>query len=378
MAQESSETALDSTFGGLETVRPDLARAEAREMERRAAGDPPKVGPEKGPPPIEPEKPAPSAPPAEEARPEKEEPEEVTDPKAREAAPPGGSEAEGGRDEQSPDDEQAALDAIIGKYQGDPRSMAKAYRELRSLQTRTAEDRKGVHAQLEKALEIIDRDYVNQNGELMLRPEVAARQLRQQRGREAGLQAPPDEKAVRAEVEAEFRKSAEESFEPEVVPQILERQKSLIDKTAKDRFERASIAFQASRYQVIAEVGNIVGEHLQKFPEDKAIMPEINKIYERLPEELRPRAIIEEWLPIGQVAELVRLKSNLSGMLKQAFALGKKSKGTVTPTDGGAPSGSRPPPSNSRGGSREDAERVFKDSLIRGSGLPSIDSLRAK
>lgn len=374
---KSSEAALDETFGPLSNVRPSLAAAEAKERERREK-DGPVAAPEieYGRPKLDTERLG-----IKDAADEKdaEKGKETPPAEAAPKEPPAEDGEDSGSDSESPDDDNAALDALVDKYRGNKRSMAKALRELRSLQTRTAEERKEVEARLEAAASVLDSDYDWVDGKPVLKAEAASRAMRNARSAaERGTVRVPSEAEIRAQVESEFRKTASELFDDEQMPAFLSKMRPVIDAQVNERVAVAKTAAETQRFQMLSEVGNVVTRHLAEHPEDKALLPEIDKVYGGIPEELRAAAILEEWLPFGQIAELVRLKAKLPDILKDAYALGKKHRGSPSePTTAGTPGRSRPGPGTGRG-TRSDSERAFKDAVVRGTGLPGLDSILSR
>jgi hypothetical protein len=361
---DSSEAALDHTFGALSTIRPDLAAAEVKEREQQKAGIAPRLSAEVGRPKLDSEAVEPK-------------PEEVAPDAAREAPPAKGDEKTGS-DHESPDNDDAALDALVAKYKGQPKSMATAIREIRSLQTRTAEEKKELEDRIGAASAVLDSDYDVVDGKYVLKADVAARHLRAQRGNGAGPTRMPTEAEIRSTVEADFRKYGEKLVEDEHIPAYLNQMKPLIDQTVNERMvsARAHHDYQKTAMQVA--VGDVIGRHLAAHPEDKEILSDIDSLYAGIPEEARIIALLEDWLPLGTVAELVRIKKSLPTIVKDAYELGKKSRGqSATLTEGGSPGRSRPAPTGGRGSSSE-AVRVLKENVLRGSGLPSLDDLFAK
>ena len=366
----TTTSVIDDTFGPLSTIRPNLAAEEAREGERKQDGKAPKRALETGAPLLDSQRdPGDGIPSVVEGG------NEPKTPEAARKTPPADGETESGSDHESPDDESAALDALVDKYQGKPRSMAKAIQGLRSLQTRTAEEKKALEDQVSAAAEVIDRDFDWIDGKPVLKAEVAARSLRNGSGRSRGPFAMPTEAEVRASVTAEFKEDAADLFEEDQIPSYLAKMRPRIDKLTAERFTTAKAQVEAQRYNMLAEVGNVVERHLREHPEDKSIMGEVDKLYANIPEEIRAAAVLEEWMPFGQMAELVRIKSSLPQIAKDAFELGKKHRGeSGKVTEPGTPGKSRPAPTNGRG-SDSDAVQAMKAGVLRGSGLPSLDEL---
>lgn len=370
---------IDQTFGVLENVRPELAQAEAGERARKAEAKAPKRALELARPVLDAELIDEQAPANQDPNPAPEADGKKKTEAARSDAPPAAVDDDSGRDPESPDEAEADLAALLDKYQGNPRSLAKAVRGLRTLQTQTAEDRNKLIEQVETLVQLVDNDYDFVDGKPVLKPSTAARQLSAQRG---GGRAPfqaPTEAQVRAEVEAEFKQQAGEAVQEDQLPRFLEVMRPLIDRHVKERLTTAQTQAQAQRIQMLSEVGGVVQRHMQAHPEDEKLLPEIDKIYGGIPEELRSAAVLDEWLPFGEMADLVRLKTRLPEIVKKAYELGKKHRGNAgTPAEAGAPGRSRPTAPTGRT-SQEDADRQFKDSIIRGgSGLPSIDSIFAR
>lgn len=363
-AGEVQASVIDQTFGPLSGIRPDLA---ANEDKSKADGPQKAIrAQEVGRPVLDSER-----------APEKAI--DTTDEKSTtEAAldkPPAEVDEASGSDEQSPEGEQAVLDALIAKYQGKPKSLAKALREMRSLQTKTAEERKALEAQMEAISEVIDRDYETVDGKLVLRAEAAGRALRGGQGRAKPF-APPTEAEIRAQVEGEFRAQAADLFDEDQIPAYLQKMKPMIDSLAAERGAMAKAKAEAFRYNMLAEVGNIVESHLRDYPDDKKIMPEIDAIYGGIPEELRHAALLDEWLPFKKVAELVRVKNSVPTLVKEAYELGKKHRGAAEKvTDAGAPGKSRPAPQRGAGSGSDVVSGISKQRVVEGSGLPSIDTL---
>jgi hypothetical protein len=308
---------------------------------------------------------------AEEAAPTKEKEPEA----AREAPPADGKEAKGS-DSESPDDEDAALDALVEKYQGKPRSIAKALRGIRSLQTATAEEKKALEERFEAAAAIIDSDYDLVDGKYTLKPDVAGRTLRATRGEQPKILRVPSEAEIRAQVEGDFKTRGGELFDESQMPAYLQHMKPLIDQTVAERLNAAKATADANRTALQVACGDIVNRHIAAHPDDKELLPELDKLYSGIPEEARAIAFLEEWFPFGKMAELVRTQKALPKMLKEAYKLGREHRGqAATITEAGSPKGSGATAPRSGRGTRSDAERDFKDSVIRGSGLPSLDSL---
>jgi len=369
----SSKSVIDEAFGQLSGIRPDLANDEARELERKQAGKSPKRSLETGSPLLDSQR-EPG-----DGVPETVESETETKPStaARETLP-ADDDLASGSDPESPDDEDAVLDALVEKYQGKPKSMAKAIRGIRSLQTKTAEEKKVLEDQVDAITNVIDRDYDWVDGKPVLKPEVAARALRNSNGRgKAGSFNIPSESDIRSEVTEEFRKAGEDVFNEDQMPAYLLKYKPLIDSQVSERMKTAKIQAETFRYNMLAEVGNVVERHLREHPSDKEIIGDIDAMYAGVPEELRPAAVLEEWIPFGKVAELVRVKAKLPAMIKEAYELGKKHRGEAGKvTESGSPGRSRPAPTTGRGNQSE-AVKALKDGMMRGSGLPSIDDLFA-
>ena len=353
----ATDDALAGLLGTLENARPELAKVEAVEVERKGDGKPGRRGIELARPVLD------------------EELVEVpeTTEAARESAPPAEVDGKDGSDLESPDAEQAALDALFEKYQGNPRSMAKAIRNLRSLQTQTAEDRNELLAKLESVAGVIDSDYDWVDGKPVLKASVAAKQLRSAGSRSAPVGA-PSEDDIRMQVQTEFAQHAGEAIDESQLPRFLEIMSPLIEKQVKERVTVTKAQIQSQRFQMLSEVGQVVQRHLTAHPEDKDLLSEIDAVYGGIPEELRSASILEEWLPFEKVADLVRLKSKLPSIVKDAYELGKKHRGNAgTPTESGAPGKSRPGAGTKAG--KVDPDREFKDRMMHGSGLPSIDTL---
>ncbi len=363
---DSAEAALDHTFGPLGNVRPDLAANEEGEIARRAQGGAPKRSFEIDRPALDSELP-----------PKDDKTEDAKKAEAARTTPPAEAAKEDGSDPESPDNEDDVLASIVDKYQGNTRSMAKANREIRSLQTKTAEEKKALEQQLEAVAAVIDRDYDWVDGKPVLKPEVAARSLRNESGRPKGQFAVPSEDEIRASVETEFKKQAVDLFDEDQIPSYMSKMKPMIDSLTKERMNAAKVQAETYRYNMLAEVGNVVERHLRVHPDDKAIMPEVDAFYANVPEEMRAAAVLEEWIPFGKIAELVRIKKSLPSIAKEAYELGKKHRGeSGKVTEPGSPGRSRPTPPNARGSSG-DVTSDFKESVKRGSGLPSIDTIFA-
>lgn len=365
---DSATAALDHTFGPLSRVEPGLAASEEKERGAQKTGAPAKAGLELGRPMLDSELPPPQI----------EEPKiEAPDPAPQET--PGDGEKPSGSDPESPDEDTAALDAILAKYQGKPRSLAQAYREIQGSQTRTAEEKKALQAQLDSVAEVIDRDYEWVEGKPVLKTDVAARHLRAQRGTET--EAPPafpTQEQVRAQVEEEFRNDGLEIFDETQIPAFLAKMKGTIDKVAAERFQIARTQYEAQLYAMQAAVGDMVNRHLAAHPEHKDLLPVIDQFYAGIPERARTVALLENWLPLPRIAELLHTERSVKQMVTDAYNLGKKARGqAATVTDSGSPGRSRPTPPNGRGTSA-DAVRTMKDRVVGGSGLPSIDTIFAK
>lgn len=366
----NGESVIDTTFGPLSGIRPDLAAGEVAEAERKEAGKPAKRAFDIERPILDSERIE------EEPDPDKEVPPKA----ARDNAPPAEGSTDTGGDPESAGDDDAALEALVDKYQGKPKSMAKAMRELRRLQTATAEERKDLETQLEAALGVIDSDYEWVNGKPVLKSDVAARSLRNGAGKPPSQFVPPTEEQVRAQVTSEFKQAAADSFDDDQIPVYLQRMKPMIDKITGERLEVAKAQVAAQRYGMLAAVGDVVERHLRAHPEDKDIMGDIDAIYANVPEEVRHAAILDEWMPFGRIAELVRTEKSVRKIAKEAYDLGRKHRAEGgKPADAGAPGKSGSSPRKPSGQSAETVvSGLSKEGILRGSGLPSIDQLFAR
>jgi hypothetical protein len=280
-----------------------------------------------------------------------------------------------GSDLESPDDDQAALDALVGKYNGDKKLMAGAIRGMQSLQNKTAEEKKEIQDRLNAAAEVLDTDYNWVDGKPVLKAEVAARHLRSQRKETQVPFRVPTEAEIRENVEGQFRERAIKLVGEDQADPFMAEMKSVIDQTVADKLQSAKIAVETQRTNMRLAVGEMIGNHLAAHPDDKNIMGEIDQIYAGMPEEVRIIAFLEDWVPLGQIAELVRLKKDLPKIVKDAYSLGKQHRGKeATLTEAGAPGKSRPTPHGARGTAR-DAVSEFKNRVLAGTGLASLDSI---
>jgi len=355
--------ALEDTFGGIDrSSRPDLALSERAFRERAEEPEP------------KPEKPAPAgeepAPrPADEAPPEGEgeEPAPAAAGKAGEAAEPGEPEL-------AEDDVPEDLEGILSKYRT-KRGLASAVRELRRLQKTTADGKKESEKRLDEIAQIFDEHFdPTDDGKFVLKPEAAARALQARRG-QAGLPPGlPQERDVRQQVEQEFRADLAETVAEEDVDVVLKSQriKARIDQTVKERIEQAKMKHKAWAIGVSAEVGNIVQKHLHEHPEDEKLMPVLDKIIERFPEQIRASVIAEGWIDLPELAEAYRIRQELPSLVKKAYHLGlKHGQKRVHPVDAGAPGKGGQGPRKGRADSESD--RTFKEAILGAGILPSLD-----
>lgn len=359
-ADGTAASILDSSLGpASRTSRPELAAAE--EQERKRLGKVPTTGgvpqaPEGLEGPEEPAAPAPEG----------------------DGAPEGEGKPKDGKGAESAvsDEGKASVAKILAKYHGKPESIAQALKSEQALQNRTAEELKTLHAQLSPIAEIVERDYERtSDGTYVLRPDAAARALQSARGK---VEVPelPDARSIRTEIEQGLREALLETHEEEDVDTVLQSPKvqARIEREIKEKVETAKAQRQAAIAGAHAEITNIVTTHLSQHPGDKEILEDISRVYEGLPEGIRPIAMIEGWLPFGEVAEMVRMKRAFPKALEEAYLEGVKAgSNKVKPTDAGSPGRSGARGSSATGAGDSGAD--FKARIMADTKLPGIETI---
>lgn len=352
---------LTNHFGtAAESSRPDLGLIDTKEPER------PK--PDEQPPPTDalltdapakaPEKPATEEKPAGEegATPEK----------------PAGDEppaAEEGRE---------LLDSILSKYRSKPEALARSERADSLLAYKTPEERTAAKQKLEAMLSVHEKFFeTDANGQFRLRTDEAARALRDARN-PRNVPPAPDEKALRKTVESELTQLLGAGLEEEDVETYMAQPEiqQLIDQTTKARSEVQRAQHEAAVSGAMAEVSQILADHFTAHPQDKPLIGKISAVYEGIPEEIRPLAILENWLPLDQVAEMVRLREQLPSIVEEAFKAGLQArKKAVVPKDAGSPGSSGPGATGRTGAATDPTGADFKAQILRaGGGLPGVES----
>ena len=362
---------ISQTFGGIErSARPDLGDMEAAaKAAEQASQTTPEVEPlEKT------ETPPKEAAPEEASQPNGETQEEVSG-EPKEAAPEKATAEDAQKTEESHEppgeDHETGLEKILAKYQGKPEAAAKDIRELQRLQNKTAEERNILTERLEKVYAHFN---FNEKGEPVLKPEAAAKALAAQRGQRPTQPEEIPESAVRESIEEAHRKVLTESIAPDDVDEVLQGMKPLIDQQVKEKMAVIKTQQEAVRIGMHAQLGDHISRFFVANPEHKENLPEISAFYEKMPEEVRTRAILEGHIPIDFVAKAVFMEKNVRKDLRSAFEKGvevgmKRVEAQGAGSTGGGSKSVR------RTGDQQDDDAAFKKAVL-GAGIgPGIESL---
>lgn len=353
---------IDGTFGDLSTSeRPDLAVMEQ-------GTETPQTPPAEPQPPAAPpqEAPAPGdetqeTPPAQETAPGGEPKEGVTDT----ATPP-----TDGTLESIPVPKDLNVDRILGKYNGNPESIATALKGALNWQGDTAKQRDEL-VQRVGNLESFERQamkylQVDQQGRVSLRPEA--------NGYRQPAQSLPDPNSVdpntvRQFVERKFRENYSEIMDEDQLDLFMQQSQPMIEEMTRDEVQRQRTQAESARMAITTQTGQIMERHYAQFPQHrKELKEEIDRFYDSFPNPYR--AIIDGYAGgFSKVCQLLALEKNLGTMAKALYSQGWKDREkAVKPSEAAPPGtgGARRPQAGKDG----QIDQSFKDRMLGGKGLP--------
>lgn len=231
------------------------------------------------------------------------------------------------------------IQKILEKYKT-PGEVAKGYLNIQKLATAKGEQLKEAQAKLDQ-LQQIKEQYFDQaeDGSVVLRPEKA----REAMSSTAPPAPPVNEQAiyqgVLQEAQADLKKLG---VEEEDMPRAMENWQDKIRQTYQDRVQSARqnvvLQRQASAQRALEKSGKFFREN----KDYEKVIDRIDKWYERFPQEVRHQLILNDWLPLKEVAEIEHTRANFEAAVKEAYEKGRDSaaKGVLAPESAGGSVGS--------------------------------------
>jgi hypothetical protein len=268
------------------------------------------------------------------------EPPPDAEPAPKEEKPP--QTADPGKDPDSPGDlpgeeiEDKDVEGILAKYNHQPAALAKANKHQARLLTAKGEEAKKLRQELADMYELVDANFeTDDKGSRQLRSDAALRRLQE------GGAAPPmvDEQAIRAQVNDNYRRYLRESLAIDEVDEALERSKERIEADVQNEIARQTDNVNKHRANEQAKAAMVLQEHFRDNPDDSKQMKQIQSWYNRFPAEWRHLLILNNWLPVHDVARHVKATNELGDAVREAYKKGiDAGRNSLTPSDGSRPS----------------------------------------
>lgn len=295
--------------------------------------------------------------------------------------PESAGEAREASAEADAEDDDSVLQEILEKFQGKPESPSRRVRKLLNGQGENPE-LKAALEQLEELEGVADRLLLKGDDGWDVRPEHAGRALAAQR--KPGI---PTEKQIRGAIEGEMRKALAETVADDSLDEVIAAQKPLIDRQVAQALQAAQTQAQSAEIAEQIEVGRILRSHLDKHKADEDLLPEMDRLFARMPNDLRGRAVVEGWFGgnPARLFKMLRMEQNMSKALREAYDAGKKAKGAPTPTEVGERGSAGGSPRRGKAASGSFDEGEFKKGIrqagkvhIAGNFFPSFSDLMAR